>query len=66
MNEDQIEKLKDVGADAFGFGTYVSGTPPIDFALDVVEVEGKPAAKREKLGGKKRILRWTIVSVTQF
>src|SRR6266571_5205621 len=31
--------------------------PPIDFALDLVEVDGKPAAKRGKFGGRKDLQR---------
>src|SRR5213594_2873236 len=38
-------------------GTSLSNAPTIDFALDLVEVEGKPAAKRGKFGGRKDLLR---------
>ena len=49
--------LSDAGADAFGIGTAVSNAPTIDFAMDIVEVEGKLSAKRGKLGGKKQVWR---------
>ncbi len=46
LNEETVGELSAAGADAFGVGTYVSGAPTVDFALDIVEVEGRPAAKR--------------------
>ncbi|MFB6083609.1 MAG: nicotinate phosphoribosyltransferase [Halorientalis sp.] len=51
-----IRELRDV-ADGFGVGSYVSNADPIDFALDIVEVEGDPAAKRGKLSGTKQAYR---------
>jgi nicotinate phosphoribosyltransferase len=43
--------------DAYGVGTSISNAPVIDFAMDVMEVEGKPTAKRGKWSGSKRVLR---------
>lgn len=40
LDSDSIRQLMEAGADAFGVGTYVSSAPPIDFALDIIEVEG--------------------------
>jgi nicotinate phosphoribosyltransferase len=40
-------------ADAYGVGTAISNAPVVDFALDIVEVGGKPRAKRGKLSGRK-------------
>jgi len=57
LDAESVKLLGDAGADAFGVGTYISGAPPIDFALDIVEVEGRPAAKRGKLGGRKQVWR---------
>lgn len=57
LNEEKIALLSDVGADAFGVGTSVSNAPTIDFAMDIVELEGKLVAKRGKLGGKKQVWR---------
>ncbi|MGP3668298.1 MAG: nicotinate phosphoribosyltransferase [Candidatus Bathyarchaeota archaeon] len=57
INEENIKPLMDAGVYGFGVGTSISAAPTIDFALDIVEVEGKPAAKRGKLGGKKQVWR---------
>ncbi len=57
LNEGSIKILSEAGADAFGVGTSVSNAPTIDFALDIIELEGKLVAKRGKLGGKKQVWR---------
>ncbi|MGD8543735.1 MAG: nicotinate phosphoribosyltransferase [Candidatus Bathyarchaeota archaeon] len=57
LNEEKIAVLSEVGADGFGVGTAVSNAPTIDFAMDIVELEGKLVAKRGKLGGKKQVWR---------
>ncbi len=57
LDEEAVRMLGEAGAGGFGVGTYVSGAPSVDFALDIVEVEGKPVAKRGKLGGKKQVWR---------
>ena len=49
-------ELRDV-ADGFGVGSYVSNADPLDFALDIIEVDGEPAAKRGKLDGTKQVYR---------
>ncbi|WP_152039801.1 nicotinate phosphoribosyltransferase [Salinigranum salinum] len=51
-----LRALRDV-ADGFGVGGYVSNADPVDFALDIVEVEGVAGAKRGKLGGVKEVYR---------
>ena len=56
IGPDEIRELRDV-ADGFGVGGYVSNADPVDFALDIVEVEGEPAAKRGKLDGRKAVYR---------
>jgi len=48
--------LRDI-VDAFGVGTSIAGARPIDFALDIVEREGKFVAKRGKRGGMKQVYR---------
>jgi nicotinate phosphoribosyltransferase len=43
--------------DAYGIGTSISNAPVIDFSMDIIEVNGKPVAKRGKWSGSKRVLR---------
>lgn len=57
LNEDSVTHLSNAGADAFGVGTYISNSPTVNFALDIVELNGKPCAKRGKLGGRKEVWR---------
>ena len=52
----ELRDLRDV-ADGFGVGGHVSNADPVDFALDIVELDGEPAAKRGKLSGKKDVYR---------
>jgi nicotinate phosphoribosyltransferase len=56
LGPDDLRGLRDV-VDGFGVGGYVSNADPVDFALDLVEVEGEPAAKRGKLSGAKDVYR---------
>jgi nicotinate phosphoribosyltransferase len=56
LDPDALRALRDDAA-GFGVGGYVSNADPVDFALDIVEVEGEPAAKRGKLSGKKQVYR---------
>ncbi|MFB6283807.1 MAG: nicotinate phosphoribosyltransferase [Halobacteria archaeon] len=53
--EDVIE-LRDV-ADGFGVGGYVANANPVDFSLNIVEVEGDYAAKRGEKSGRKQVYR---------
>jgi len=57
MNEESVKALSEAGADAFGVGTSVSNAPTIDFAMDIVEIDGKLCAKRGKMGGRKQVWR---------
>lgn len=56
LDEDKILELNPV-VDAYGVGTSISSAKVIDFAMDIIEVEGKPLAKRGKMSGSKRVLR---------
>ncbi len=56
IDEREVMELKDI-ADGFGIGTAISNAATIDFSLDIVEVEGKPIAKRGKKSGRKTIYR---------
>ena len=44
-------------ADAYGVGTEISGAPAVDFSMDIIEVDGKPLAKRGKMSGSKSVWR---------
>lgn len=56
IKEHEIAVLNPV-VDGYGIGTSISNAPVIDFAMDIVEVEGKPFSKRGKWSGSKRVLR---------
>jgi len=56
LGEQDILSLRDI-VDGFGVGTCISNAPTIDFSLDIVEVEGRPFAKRGKLSGGKQVAR---------
>ncbi|MEM0448683.1 MAG: nicotinate phosphoribosyltransferase [Methanomassiliicoccales archaeon] len=67
LDERTIPELRKAGADGFGVGTSISNAPTVDFALDIVEKDGEPVAKRGKLGGRKasyrcqRCMEWEVV-----
>jgi nicotinate phosphoribosyltransferase len=56
IKEDDIPVLNPV-VDAYGIGTSISNAPVTDFSMDIIEVEGRPIAKRGKWSGSKRVLR---------
>jgi nicotinate phosphoribosyltransferase len=56
MDEERILQYNAV-ADAYGVGTAISNAPVLDFAMDLVEVNGKPLAKRGKKSGRKNLLQ---------
>jgi nicotinate phosphoribosyltransferase len=41
--------------DAFGVGGAIANAPVIDFGMDIVEIEGRPKAKRGKRSGVKQV-----------
>ncbi|MFC6836933.1 nicotinate phosphoribosyltransferase [Halomarina ordinaria] len=52
----ELRDLRDV-ADGFGVGGHVSNADPVDFALDIVTVEGQSWGKRGKLPDEKAVYR---------
>jgi nicotinate phosphoribosyltransferase len=42
-------------ADAFGVGEAVASAPAVGFSVDVVEVDGRPVARRGNLSGRKTL-----------
>ncbi len=41
--------------DGYGVGTSISAAPVINFAMDIVEIEGRPITKRGKKSGAKQV-----------
>jgi nicotinate phosphoribosyltransferase len=56
IDEYEILRLNPV-VDGYGVGTSIANAPVVSFALDIMEIEGKPAAKRGKWSGAKDVLR---------
>ncbi|WP_076430165.1 nicotinate phosphoribosyltransferase [Haladaptatus litoreus] len=56
LGPDELRELRDVAA-GFGVGSHITSAEPVDFALDIVEIDGEPVAKRGKLSGKKQVYR---------
>lgn len=44
-------------AEAYGVGTAISAARVLDFSMDIVEINGKPLAKRGKASGRKDVRR---------
>jgi len=56
LNEQTVSEIVDI-ADGFGVGTSISSATTIDFSMDIVEIDGKPVAKKGKMSGSKSLLR---------
>jgi len=56
LDEKRILALNPV-VDAYGVGTSITNARVIDFAMDIIEIDGKPLAKRGKMSGTKSVLR---------
>jgi nicotinate phosphoribosyltransferase len=54
LSRDEVAAYRDV-ADAFGVGGAIANAPVIDFSMDIVEIEGRPYAKRGKRSGAKQV-----------
>ncbi len=57
IREEDIPSLVAAGVDGFGVGTAISNAPTVDFALDIVEVDGRKYTKRGKYSGAKEVYR---------
>ncbi|CAG0973288.1 nicotinate phosphoribosyltransferase [Gammaproteobacteria bacterium] len=55
LDEVEVGRLSPL-VDAFGVGTSISNAPVVDFSMDIVEIDGKPSAKRGKMSGAKDLL----------
>lgn len=56
IKEEDIPTLNPL-VDGYGIGTSISNAPVVDYAMDIMEVDGMPRAKRGKWSGSKRVLR---------
>ena len=56
LGPDELRELRDV-VDGFGVGSAITSANPVDFALDIVSVDGEPISKRGKLAGVKEVYR---------
>jgi nicotinate phosphoribosyltransferase len=56
IDEYEILRLNPV-ADSYGVGTSIANAPVLNFALDIMEIEGQPMSKRGKMSGAKDVLR---------
>lgn len=54
IDENKILEYNSV-ADAYGVGTHISNSPVVDYSMDIVEIDGKPLAKRGKESGLKQL-----------
>jgi nicotinate phosphoribosyltransferase len=66
IDEYQIPRLNPL-VDAYGVGTAIANAPVLNFALDIMEIDGQPMAKRGKRSGSKLVYRcracWETVVV---
>ena len=55
IHEEDIPILNPV-VHGYGIGTSISNAPVVDFAMDIIEIDGKPFTKRGKWSGSKKVL----------
>ncbi|MFQ5827562.1 MAG: nicotinate phosphoribosyltransferase [Candidatus Methylomirabilia bacterium] len=56
IDEEEVLRLNPL-VDAYGVGTSIANAPALNFALDIMEIDGKPMAKRGKRSGSKQVYR---------
>jgi len=56
IREEDVPVLNPL-VDGYGIGTSISSAATVDYAMDIMEIDGKPVAKRGKWSGSKRVLR---------
>jgi len=56
LDEREVDTLYPY-VDGFGVGTSIANARTIDFGMDIVEIEGRPVAKRGKMSGAKQVWR---------
>ncbi len=53
IDEEEVPSLLKAGVGGFGIGTAISNAPTVDLAMDIVQIDHRPCAKRGKFGGRK-------------
>ncbi|MCL6472174.1 MAG: nicotinate phosphoribosyltransferase [Firmicutes bacterium] len=56
LDDVKIKELNEF-AQAYGVGTFISSAPVVDCSFDLVQIAGKPLAKRGKMSGAKQLWR---------
>ncbi len=59
LDEERILEYNEV-ADAYGVGTHISNSRVVNFAMDIVEIDGRPVSKRGKESGLKQVYRCPV------
>lgn len=54
---EDLNELVNAGVEAFGIGTSIASAKPVDFAMDIVNIEDVNKTKRGKFSGIKNVLR---------
>ena len=54
ITREDVVAYRDI-VDAFGVGGAIANAPVIDFAMDIVSIDGVPCAKRGKRSGRKQV-----------
>jgi nicotinate phosphoribosyltransferase len=62
---EDIPDLIKAGVESFGIGTSISSARPVDFGMDIVNIEGRDITKRGKFSGIKNVYRCTECSQVQ-
>lgn len=60
IDVEAVEELREY-VDGFGIGSAITNADPIDFGLDIVELNGEPISKRGKLSGQKNVEMKTYI-----
>ncbi len=63
IDEYQMPRLNPL-VDAYGVGTAIANAPVLNFALDIMEIDGRPMAKRGKHSGSKLVYRCRACGAT--
>lgn len=56
LDEAEVARLRPL-VDGFGVGTSIANARTIDFAMDIIEIDGKAVGKRGKMSGAKQVWR---------